>query len=449
VLPISLNLDPFSLLAGVTVTALVTLLVALLLRQRHLREHTALSLRLDQALAAIRRRESEMERIREERNRLRRELGEMAVDRAGLRRELKGCQAQLQDRESLLEELRRQVAQQFSHLALQIFEEQGQRFDREQRQGLQNLLEPVREQVTAFREKVEQVFAQESREHAALIREIEILRRHGQRLGKEAEHLARALQGDTRVQGTWGEMVLERVLEQAGLRQDQEFILQSTRQNADGDSRRPDVIVRLPDERQVIIDAKVSLTHWAASLKEKDPAARKKLLHQHLRSLKKHIRNLSARQYHQLNGLSSLDFVLLFLPAEGALQAALEQEPDLPALASRRKVILCSPASLLAILRVIHHLWRMDEQARNGLAIAKEAGNLYDKFVVFAEAFEETGQRIEQSRKAWQLARKRLVHGRGNLVNRLESLRRLGVDPDRVLPDSLTGPEETAEKSHP
>jgi DNA recombination protein RmuC len=269
-------------------------------------------------------------------------------------------------------------------------------------------------------------------------------------LSRDADNLAAALKGDRKLQGNWGEMVLEKLLEDSGLRVGHEFSRQPGL-SSDGSSRKyPDVVVHLPRKRNVIIDAKVSLTAFERALRATDQAERSGHLKQHLISLEKHVKSLSSKRYHELAGVQTVDFVLLFVPIEGAFQAAVEQDSEVLTRAIRQRVIINGPATLLATLRTINYLWRVDEQNRNALAIAKQAGSLYDKLVGFVDAFEEVGGRLDQSREAWETARKRLAEGQGNVLRRAERLRELGVSPTKTMPGSLltvVGPVE--KKSEP
>lgn len=242
-------------------------------------------------------------------------------------------------------------------------------------------------------------------------------------------------------------MILSRLLESTGLRAGSEYEVQVAHTGENGQMLRPDVLVHLPDERTIIIDAKVSLNAYQDAYNAEDETAQQAFIRQHVESVKKQINLLAGKQYHQLMDAGSLDFVLLFIPIEGAFQMVVEQEPDILVASMQKKVILTSPSTLLAILRTIHHLWRLDEQNRNSLTIAKQAGNLYDKFVGFAEAFEEIGARLKQSEQAWHTARNRLATGQGNLITRAEELKQLGVQTSKNLPDSLRHISSTSGES--
>ncbi len=426
------------------IAALVAALFAgLLLGNRLQRRILLLSMRLEQATRNQRRLADENGRLRDRRQALEDQCRRLAARNAGLEEAVTLARQQVQEQQDFIRRSRRELEQEFRVLAQEVLTEKGGRLAAEHEAGLRGLLEPVREQLRDFRKKVEDVYDRESRDRVAMIREIEHLKELNKRISADAVRLTDALRGSSKVQGQWGEMLLEKLLEDSGLRRGSEFDTQVSLRTADGGTRQPDVIVHLPGRREIIIDAKVSLSAYVRAHREDDRKRQEHFLDRHVESVRKHVAGLSAKRYQDLLDLGNLDFVLMFIPVEGAFQAAVSRRPDLLQEAMRRKVILCGPSSLLAILRTIQHLWRLDEQKRNALAIAKQAGNLYDKFVGFAEAFEEIGLRLDQTRQSWQTARKRLATGRGNLVGRARALRELGVEASRELPDSLTGEDST------
>jgi len=430
-----------SLLAGAAGAALLILLTCLTIYTRLGRRNLGLTIRLEQAGKNIRRLEEGLDRLRAERDDLRLQQKKSMEIMAARQTELDNCRRLLQEREQLFSTVRDQMRRDFELLAGRVLKQQGKELDARHESGLQSLLDPMRRQLDEFKARVEEVYDKKSRDHAALVREIELLRQLNRQLSDDAIHLTRALQGSNKMQGQWGEMILEKLLEDSGLRKGREFETQPGMRNDEGRLRQPDVIVHLPDGRDIIIDAKVSLKAWTRAAHEQDNRKRQQLLKGHIDSLRSHIKGLGNKAYHRLPGVNTVDFVLLFMPAEGAFQAAVSLQPDLLTTAMRKKIILAGPSTLMAVLRTIHHLWRVDEQGRNSLAIAKQAGQLYDKFVGFVEAFEEIGFRLEQGRQSWQTARKRLVSGRGNLVDRVESLKKLGVQPERNLPEAVKNPE--------
>lgn len=426
-----------SLVTGAAGATILTLICCLTVYTRLSRRNLGLTIRLEQAAKNIRGMENILDRLRSERDDLRLQQRKTTELLAAQQTELDNSRRLLREREKLFTTVRDQMRRDFELLAGRVLQQQGKELDARHESGLQSLLEPMRRQLHDFKARVEEVYDKKSRDHAALVREIELLRQLNQQLSDDALHLTRALQGSNKTQGQWGEMILEKLLEDSGLRKGREFETQPGMRNEEGRLRQPDIIVHLPDGRDIIIDAKVSLKAWTRAAHEKDEKKRQHLLNNHIDSLRSHIKGLSGKAYHRLPGVNTVDFVLLFMPAEGAFQAALSYEPDLLTAAMRKKIVLAGPSTLLAVLRTIHHLWRVDEQGRNSLAIAKQAGQLYDKFVGFVEAFEEIGFRLEQGRQSWQTARKRLVSGRGNLVDRVESLKKLGVQPERNLPEVI------------
>ncbi|XCN75412.1 MAG: DNA recombination protein RmuC [Candidatus Electrothrix aestuarii] len=422
-----------SLIIGIGLTALAMLSLLLLVWNRLQRENLLLSLQLEQTGEDARRFEQEAEELRKERESLRQQKEEAERDNIGLEAFLHETRAIAGERQQFLAQSKQQLAEDFYNLSRKVMAEQGRVLQEQHAGGLEHLLSPVRNQLDAFRQKVEDVYERESRDRLSLSKEVEHLRLLNERLSQEAVELTRALQGTNKLQGQWGEMVLERLLEESGLRPGTEFATQVSLRDEQGRLKQPDVVVYLPEQRAVIIDAKMSLNSYVEANRIDDEKEREQHLNNHINSIQQHVNGLSKKQYHQLPELTTLDFVLLFIPVEGAFQAAVSRKPELLTQSLRRRVMIASPSTLLAILRTIHHIWRMDEQNRNSQIIAQEAGKLYDKFVGFTEAFSEVGNRLDQARQSWQLAEKRLSTGKGNLIDRAEALRQLGVQPSKDL----------------
>ena len=424
-----------SLLLGVALGVVVMGIIMLVVYNRLQRGRLLLSLRLEQNGQNNNRLEEENDQLSQtnkdiiEQNRL------LLRDNIELEAKLRTTRTIAGERLSLFEQTRNQQEQDFQNLARKVLSEQGRVLRDQHAEGLKGLLLPVRDQLDGFRKKVETVYESESRDRVSLIKEIEHLKNLNERIGKDALHLTRALQGKNKLQGQWGEMLLEKILEDSGLREGQEFATQVSIRDRQGKLKQPDVIVHLPGKRDVIIDAKVSLTHYLAACRSEDTIEKDKQLKAHANSVSKHVTGLAGKRYHQLPGLLTPDFVLLFIPVEGAFQAAVSLKPDLLSQAMKKRVVIAGPSTLLAILRTIHHMWRLDEQNRNGLTIAKEAGNLYDKFVGFVEVFTEVGTKLNQATKSWKIAEKRLATGQGNLISRTRALKKLGVQPGRELPE--------------
>ncbi|MBT9532010.1 MAG: DNA recombination protein RmuC, partial [Pseudomonas sp.] len=316
------------------------------------------------------------------------------------------------------------------------FDEREQRFADSSQQRLGQLLDPLKERIQAFEKRVEESYQQEARERFSLGKELERLQQLNQRLGDEATNLTRALKGQ-KTQGNWGELVLEQVLEHAGLSKGREYLTQVSLSSADGQRFQPDVIIQLPGDKQVVIDAKVSLTAYQALVASEDEVSRGLALKQHVLSLRSHLKGLSVKDYQRLEGLHSLDFVLLFVPIEAAFAAALQGDPGLFQEAYDQHIVIVSPTTLLATLRVIDSLWRQERQSLNAREIAERAGALYDKFVAFVGDLDEVGSRLQQLDKAYAAARNKLTEGRGNLVSRAENLKLLGARASKSLPAEL------------
>ena len=348
---------------------------------------------------------------------------------AELSEQQKTHQQRLQDLQGARDELRAQ----FAELAGKIFDEREQRFAEASNERLGQLLDPLKERIQSFEKRVEESYQSEARERFSLAKELERLQQLNQRLGDEATNLTRALQGQ-KTQGNWGELILERVLEHAGLEKGREYHTQVSLKSADGERFQPDVLIQLPGDKQVVVDAKVSLTAYQLLTSAEDEGTRALALKQHVQSLRNHLKGLSLKDYQRLEGLQSLDFVLLFVPIEAAFAAALQADPDLFQEAYGRHIVIVSPTTLLATLRVIDSLWRQERQSQNAREIAERAGALYDKFAAFIQDLDEIGSRLQQLDKAYIGARNKLTDGRGNLVGRAEQLKLLGARASKRLP---------------
>ncbi|WP_167360453.1 DNA recombination protein RmuC [Pseudomonas anguilliseptica] len=364
------------------------------------------------------------------------EIRRLDAQRAALSAELKEQQDSHQQRLSDLQGSRDELRAQFAELAGKIFDEREQRFAETSQQQLGQLLDPLKERIQSFEKRVEESYQQEARERFSLGKELERLQQLNQRLGDEATSLTRALKGQ-KTQGNWGELVLERVLEHAGLEKGREYQTQVSLKSADGERFQPDVLIQLPGDKQVVVDAKVSLTAYQQYIAAEDDASRQLSLKQHVLSLRSHLKGLSLKDYQRLEGLHSLDFVLLFVPIEAAFAAALQAAPGLFQEAFDQHIVIVSPTTLLATLRVIDSLWRQERQSQNAREIAERAGALYDKFVAFIQDLDEMGARLQQLDKAYAGARNKLCEGRGNIISRVENLKLLGARASKSLPAEL------------
>ncbi|WP_439889467.1 DNA recombination protein RmuC [Pseudomonas sp. MBLB4123] len=364
------------------------------------------------------------------------ELRRLGAEKAALSAELREQQESHQQRLADLQGSRDELRAQFAELAGKIFDEREQRFAETSQQRLGQLLDPLKERIQAFEKRVEESYQQEARERFSLGKELERLQQLNQRLGDEALSLSRALKGQ-KTQGNWGELVLERVLEHAGLEKGREYQTQVSLKSVEGERFQPDVLIQLPGDKQVVVDAKVSLSAYQQFVAAEDEAARQQALKLHVQSLRGHLKGLSRKDYQRLEGLHSLDFVLLFVPIEAAFAAALQADPGLFQEAFEQHIVIVSPTTLLATLRVIDSLWRQERQSQNAREIAERAGALYDKFVAFIQDLDEMGGRLQQLDKAYAAARNKLCEGRGNIISRVENLKLLGARASKSLPAEL------------
>jgi len=343
---------------------------------------------------------------------------------------------QAQDKLTLLLEAKTQLGEQFKLLANEILEEKTQRFTEHNQSQIGQLLNPLRERLGEFQKKVEDSYGQEARERHALREELKRLAEMNTRLGHEAESLTRALKGERKTQGMWGEMILETVLESSGLRKGFEYDTQVSLANA-GSRAQPDALIYLPENRVVIVDAKVSLSAYERHVNDDDPAQKARHLKDHLTALRAHIAGLSDKAYENIPELRSLDFVVLFVPIEPALMLAMEHDKSLFQDALKRNIVMVSPTTLLAVLRTIAHVWRQEQQNQNAQEIARQAGDLYDKLAGFVDDMQTLGNRIEQASKSYETAFNKLSSGRGNVLSRAQKLHRLGVQSSKTLPENL------------
>ncbi len=364
------------------------------------------------------------------------ELRRLDAQAASLNAELREQQESHQQRLDDLQGSRDELRAQFAELAGKIFDEREQRFAETSQKSLGQLLDPLKERIQSFEKRVEESYQAEARERFSLAKELERLQQLNLRLSDEATNLTRALKGQ-KTQGNWGELILERVLEHAGLEKGREYQTQVNLKGPDGERFQPDVIIYLPGDKQVVVDSKVSLTAYQQYVAADDDAIGQIAIKQHVVSLRNHVKGLAGKDYKRLDGLHSLDFVLLFVPIEAAFSAALQAEPTLFQEAFDRNIVIVSPTTLLATLRVIDSLWKQERQSQNAREIAERAGWLYDKFVLFIQDLDEVGNRLQQLDKAYSSARNKLTEGRGNLVSRSEQLKLLGARASKSLPAEL------------
>ena len=337
----------------------------------------------------------------------------------------------------LLTNAEEQLSNRFKMLANEILEDKTKRFTEQNQNNINQLLEPLKVKITEFQGQVQQVYVQEGKDRSALAEQVKQLMSLNNQLSKDAHNLTSALKGQTKTQGNWGELILERVLEASGLRRDHEYDVQESHTRTDGSRAQPDVVVHLPEDRHLIIDAKVSLTAYEAYANSETELLREAALKRHLDSVRAHIRELSEKNYQQLYGLKSLDFVLMFIPVEPAFMLAISHDSELWQDAWKKNVLLVSPSTLLFVVRTVAHLWRQEQQNRNAQEIASRGAELYDKLAGFVEDLDGLGVKLQQAQKAYDGAYNKFTGGRGNVIRQAEMLKELGVKPARQLPQKM------------
>ena len=325
----------------------------------------------------------------------------------------------------------------FKSLASEILEDKSRRFTEQNQTNLNQLLEPLKVKITEFQGKVQEVYVQEGKDRSALAEQVKQLMALNSQLSKDAHNLTSALKGQAKVQGNWGELILERVLEASGLRKGHEYEVQESHMREDGSRAQPDAVVHLPEDRHLIIDAKVSLKAYEEYANAETDHQRDTAMKRHLDSVRGHINELSEKNYQQLHGLKSPDFVLMFIPVEPAFMLAIAHDSDLWQDALKKNVMLVSPSTLLFVLRTVAHLWRQEQQNRNAQEIANRGAELYDKLVGFVDDLDNLGIKLQQAQKAYDGAYGKFTGGRGNVIRQAEMLKELGIKPTKHLPQKL------------
>ena len=357
---------------------------------------------------------------------------EYAVLHTRYEEEIKSSNEKLQT----LKDAKDELSQEFKLLANKIFEDKAKQFSSSNKEQLELLLKPFREQITNFSIQAKEQFNTELKDRHLLKDELSRLKLMNEQLSQDAINLTNALKGENKTQGNWGEIVLESILEQSGLRGGVEYELQATLKSGEGKTYRPDVVIHMPQDRDIIIDSKVSLVAYERFVNAEDPSQKAQALKEHILSISNHIKGLSEKKYEKLEGVNSLDFVLLFMPIEGAFLIALEQDGEFFKRAYENNILVVSPSTLLVTLRTIEHIWRTQRQEEHAKKIADEAEAMYDKLVLFVEEMQKVGAHIQKAQDSYDISMNRLRTGKGNIIKRAENMVKLGLKPKKVLPIS-------------
>ncbi|MBN2213000.1 MAG: DNA recombination protein RmuC [Bacteroidales bacterium] len=351
--------------------------------------------------------------------------------------EYKALEKKLMEHQKEIENLQDRFTIEFRNLANEILEEKSKKFTEQNKINLNDILKPLGEKIKDFEKKVEEVYDKESQQRYSLKEEVRRLAELNQQVSKEASNLTKALKGDSKSQGIWGEIILESILEKSGLVKDREYFIQESFRSEDEKRQQPDVILIYPGNRSIVIDSKVSLTAYERYVSADDEKSRESALKEHLLSVRKHIQELSLKNYQDLYQLNSLDFVMMFLPVEPAYMLAIQTDSEIWQYAYDKRILLISPTNLIAALKLVVSLWRQEYQNKNALEIARRSGDLYDKFAGFVEDLTDVGHKLKQTQKSYDASMNKLSWGKGSLVKRAQDLKELGIKTRKDIPQNV------------
>ncbi len=351
-------------------------------------------------------------------------------------------QEKLDQQKNELAEMQKKFSDAFENLANRIFEDKSKKFTAENKQNIDDVLKPLRQRILEFEQKVDATHKESLKSNISLVKQIEYLEKLNKQISDDANNLTKALKGDVKIQGNWGEVILERILEESGLQKNIEYETQSSFTTDEGKRLQPDVIVKLPEDKHLIIDSKVSLISYEKLIASESDEQQHQQLKALISSVKSHIDGLHKKHYHDLKELNSPDFVMLFMPIEGSFTLVSQNDQSLYSYALEKHIVIVSPSTLLATLRTIAFIWRQENQTRNALEIARQSGNLYDAVIRTLEDVEKIGSSLDKATVSYQQAVKHIKTGRGNLVTRVENLKKLGAKANKSLPTSFAAEEE-------
>ena len=346
-------------------------------------------------------------------------------------------QKKLEEQKEEIENLQKKFTQEFENLANRIFDEKSSKFTQQNRDNIDQILKPLGERIKLFENRINEVYSDETKQRVSLAEQIKSLSELNNQMSKDATNLTNALKGESKTQGNWGEFILESILEKSGLMKDREYRVQSTLTGEEGKRQKPDVIIDLPENRHIIIDSKVSLTAYEQFCSAEDETERKIALNNHITSIRNHVKELSNKNYQNIHELSSLDFVIMFVPIEPAMALASQADINIWNDAFEKNIVIVSPSILLATLRTIANIWKQENQNKNALEIARQSGALYDKFVGFIDDLINIGKKIDDTKGSYTEAMKKLYDGSGNIVRRIENIKSLGAKATKSLNQNL------------
>jgi DNA recombination protein RmuC len=381
--------------------------------------------------------EKQFSLLQEERDGLRQAKDALSMQLTKKEADFDNLLERMREQRKETDELREKFTKEFENLANRILEEKSNKFTEQNRENLKNILSPLQEKIHLFEKKVEDTHKESIDYHAALRQQILGLREMNENMSRETLNLTRALKGDAKMQGNWGELVLERVLEKSGLEKDREYYVQQSHTNDEGARILPDVVINLPDGKKMIVDSKVSLVAYERYVNAEDDPLRLTYLKEHVSSIKRHVEQLGDKNYHDLYKIESPDFVLLFIPMEPAFALALNEDATLYNRAFERNIVIVTPTTLLATLRTIDSMWTNQKQQENAYEIARQAGALYDKFEGFIGDLTKVGNKMKDAQSEYQNAMGKLFDGRGNIITSIEKLKKMGAKAKKSLPENI------------
>lgn len=373
----------------------------------------------------------------QERENIRTEKESLAIQLSKKETDFENLWERNKEQKEEVEQLQQKFTKEFENLANKILEEKTNKFTEQNKENLKNILSPLQDKIQLFEKKVEDSQKETHGYHSALKEQLQHLKDQNLKISKEAENLTKALKGDSKMQGNWGELILERVLEKSGLEKDREYFIQQSFTTEEGNRVQPDVVINLPDGKKMIVDSKVSLTAYERFVNEENEELKPQFLKEHLNSLKRHVEQLSEKNYHDLYQMESPDFVLLFVPIETAFALALNEDSTLYNRAFEKNIVIVTPSTLLATLRTIDSMWTNQKQQENAIEIARQAGALYDKFEGFVSDLIKIGKKMDEAKVEYQGAMNKLVDGSGNLITRIENLKKMGAKAKKSLPENI------------
>lgn len=389
--------------------------------------------------------ENQLQQIISERENLRTEKEVLAIQLSKKEADFDNLWERNKEQKQEVEQLQEKFTKEFENLANRILEEKSSKFTEQNRENMKNILSPLQDKIHLFEKKVEDTHKESIDYHAALRQQILGLREMNEQMSKETLNLTKALKGDSKMQGNWGELILERVLEKSGLEKGREYEVQQSFSNEEGSRVFPDVVINLPDGKKMIVDSKVSLVAYEKYINEEDDALRIVFLKEHVNSIRRHVEQLGAKNYHDLYQIESPDFVLLFIPMEPAFAIALNEDATLYNKAFEKNIVIVTPSTLLATLRTIDSMWSNQKQQENAFEIARQAGALYDKFEGFVNDLVKIGKKMDEAKTEYQGAMNKLFDGKGNLISSVEKLKKMGAKAKKSLPETILKRAENEE----